>query len=208
MTARTEMTWRDTILFMPNIRTYMKYKSLFGTEEYVKCLMSHKQRCILSQFRSGTLPLKIVTERWQNLPVPERVCLCAEDNEFHFLCICKKYKDIRESLYNKTVSRNVPFASLSNEDKVMYIMKFENVEVAKFLIRAYEIRKVNCTVLRYYVVDSIHLHVCTNAACNTVHNVYIHVLSVKISINVTCKPWVPISAYIFLYCIKWNMSLK
>ncbi len=49
-----------------------------------------------------------------------------------FLCVCKKYKDIRESLYNNTVSRNVDFASLSSEDKFMYLMKFQNVEVDNF----------------------------------------------------------------------------
>ncbi len=96
------------------------------------------------------IPLKI--GRWQNLPIPERECLvCAEDaaeDEFHFFCcICKKHKDISEGLYNKAVSRNVSFASLSNDDKIIYLMKFENVEVAKFLIRAYEVRngQLYCT---------------------------------------------------------------
>ena len=105
MTARREKSRIDTILFKPKLRTYIKYKTLFGTEEYAKCLMSRKQRCILAQFRSGTLPLKIETGRWQNLPIPERVCLvCAEDaveDEFLFLCICTKYKDIRESCIAK-----------------------------------------------------------------------------------------------------------
>ena len=68
--------------------------------------MSREQRCILAQFRSGTLALKIETGRWQNLPIPERVCSAsvedAVEDEFHFLCIFgNKYKDIRESLYNK-----------------------------------------------------------------------------------------------------------
>ena len=81
MAARTGKTCRDTILFKPKLRTYMKYKiPLFGTEEYVKYRMSRKQRCILAQFRTGTLPPKIETGHWQNLPIPERVCLvCAED---------------------------------------------------------------------------------------------------------------------------------
>ncbi len=34
MTPRTEKTWRDTILFKPKFRTYIQYKTLFGTEEY------------------------------------------------------------------------------------------------------------------------------------------------------------------------------
>ncbi len=38
----------------------------------------------------------------------------------------KKTKDVKESFYNKVVSRNVAFASLSNEDKFMHVMKFEN----------------------------------------------------------------------------------
>ena len=86
------------------------------------------------------------------------------EDEFHFLCICNKSKDIREGLYNKFVSRNVSFASLSNEDKFIYLMKFENVEVAKFFVRAYEVEKVSCAVLRYY--KTLFLSTCTAMACS------------------------------------------
>ena len=55
-------------------------------------------------------------------------------------------------MYNKAVSRNVSFASLSNEDKFMYFMKFKNVEVAKFLIRAYEVTKGQLYICIYIYV--------------------------------------------------------
>ncbi len=91
-----------TILLKPKLRTYIKYKTRFRTEEFAKCLLRRKHRCILAQFRSGTLPLQIETVRWQNLPIPERLCLvCAEDaveNDFHFISVCKKHKDMRDKL--------------------------------------------------------------------------------------------------------------
>ncbi len=53
-------------------------------------VMTRKQRCILAQFRSGTLPLKMKLGDGKKLPIPERVCLvCAEDaveDEFNFIC--------------------------------------------------------------------------------------------------------------------------
>ncbi len=85
---------------------------------------------------------KITIYDGKNLPTPDRVCLmCAEgavEDEFNFLCVCKKYEDIRKSLYNKTASRNVVLVSLSNEDKFM--LKFENVPIegTEFLIMVYK----------------------------------------------------------------------
>ncbi len=101
------------------------------------------------------------------------MCLvCDEDvveDEFHFLCICNRYNDIRESLYKKADSRNISFASLSNEDKFMYLMKFENVEVANFSLEHTKLEKVNCTALNIY--NYFFLSTCIAIACSLCTNI-------------------------------------
>ena len=56
---------------------------------------------------------------------------CFRRLNFIFFAFVKKYKAIRECLYNKAVSRNVSFASLSNEDKFMYLMNLKMLRSLK-----------------------------------------------------------------------------
>ena len=145
MLQRTAKTWKDTIRFKPKLRTYVKFKSEFGKEEYLTGYMSRQQRSLLAQFRGGILPLHVETGRWQNIPWEERTCKlcnqnCVED-EFHFLCNCDLYIAHRNSLFDKVTGKNLEFATLSTEDKFLYLLKFENREVARYLERAYDMRK-------------------------------------------------------------------
>lgn len=106
--------------------------------------------------RASILPLKIKDGRYQNLPTPEQVCVvcaggCCRGRISFSFCVFffKNVRIPRDSLCNKTFRRNVAFAFSSNEVQFLYLVKFEYVEVAKFLIRAYNFEKVNSTVLRY-----------------------------------------------------------
>ena len=133
MLHRTAKTWTDTISFKPKLRTYTKFKKDFGTEEYLTGFMSRQQRSLLAKFRGGILPLHVETGQWQNVAWEDRLCKlcnqnCVED-EFHFLCICELYNHQRISLFEKV-------------DKFIYLLKFENKEVAKYLEFAYNIRKI------------------------------------------------------------------
>ncbi len=91
------------------------------------------------------LPLRIETGRWKNENIEDRVCLVCEENivedEYHFLCVCKRYDDVRQVLYNKISSKYQDFRSLPKINKFIYLMKFENIEVAKYLVKAFDIRK-------------------------------------------------------------------
>jgi hypothetical protein len=113
MVNRTAKTWKDTIAFKPKLRTYVKFKTDYGTEEYVTGYMSRYQRSLLAQFRGGILPLRIETGRWQNMPLESRLCTLCGDNcvedEFHFLCGCKIYEDQRKKLYAKACQSNPLF---------------------------------------------------------------------------------------------------
>ncbi len=67
------------------------------------------------------------------------------------------YDDVRQVLYNKISSKYQDFRSLTNIDKFIYLTKYENIEVAKYLVKAFDIRKHVC---RH---DHISLeHICRN----------------------------------------------
>ncbi len=49
--------------------------------------------------------------------------LCEEDiveDEYHFMCVCKKYDDVRQLLYNKIFSKYQGFRSLTSIDKFIF----------------------------------------------------------------------------------------
>ena len=107
--------------------------------------MSRYQRSLLAQFRSGIMPLHVEKGRWQNKPLAECTCKlcnldCVED-EFKFLCICDLYSVHRNALFGRVTTKNAEFPNLSTEDKFIYLLRFENKEVAKYLELAFETRK-------------------------------------------------------------------
>ncbi len=59
----------------PELRTYIKSKKQFETEQYIKFCVSCLKRSLLAQFRMGVLPLAIETGRFKSIPVEESVCV-------------------------------------------------------------------------------------------------------------------------------------
>ncbi len=107
--------------------------------------MPRHERSLLVQFRSGTMPLRIETGRWQGKPVEERLCLVCNrgvvEDEFHFLCECQTYCALREDLF-KSVNEFCPdFEDMEPREKFVYILKHENRKLAKFLIKACDRRR-------------------------------------------------------------------
>ena len=147
MLTRTAKTWADTLTFKPKLRTYAKFKKTFGKENYLTGYMSRRQRSILAQFRGGVLPLHVETGRWQNKSWEERVCTLCKlnyvEDEYHFLCICEQYSFYRKYLYDKATSKHAAFSIMSTEDKFVYLLTYENREVAKYLELAYDMRKAS-----------------------------------------------------------------
>ncbi len=138
-----ENEWQSALPSKPKLRTYVKFKDNFQTEEYVKFCYSRKQRSLLAQLRLGILPLHIETGRYRNKTVEERICeLCRNqvENEIHFVCECPHYNDIRAQMYDQIIA-NVEFQSFSNEDKFIYLMKFEWKHLARYLELAWDKRK-------------------------------------------------------------------
>ncbi len=80
--------WKLGMTLKPKLRTYIKFKEQFETEQNLKFCVSRHRRC--AQFRMGVLPVATETARLKSIPVEERMCvLCSDtEDEMHMLCTC------------------------------------------------------------------------------------------------------------------------
>ena len=91
-------------------------KGLMSGELFMTCYASQNmvvhpfnpllyKRSLLAQLRLGILPLEIKVGRFRNIPVENRLCKCCDnnvvENEFHFVCECVRYADLRTVLYSR-----------------------------------------------------------------------------------------------------------
>ena len=151
--------WKNQISSKPKLRRYVKYKSSFEAESYVKAVgLSKRDRSLLCQFRVGILPLRIETGRFRilkdlqtnqfrHLRVEERVCeLCnlgQVEDELHFLCHCPLYKDLREIMYQKANMSEPEFNGMEVQEKFNYLMKNLWREMCTYISNAWDLRKSN-----------------------------------------------------------------
>ena len=110
----------------------------------------------MAQFRTGVLPLRIETARYQlkkdlntesfrKLNVEERTCLICNtgdiENETHFLCKCSAYEIPRHNLYN-IIEKHFPnFRKMSDEDKLSIILKSNDKKLVSFICDSWKIRQ-------------------------------------------------------------------
>ena len=102
--------------------------------------LSHQERSIISQFRLGTLPLKIELGKFINRKVEDRICCCNNgvEDERHFLFDCILYQDIRDIFFNDV---NID----TRDDKNLNIKKLcvdHPRQFAKYLLKAMDVRKL------------------------------------------------------------------
>ena len=95
---------------------------------------------IFAQFRAGILPLQVEVWRFRNVLLGELTCtLCNQgdvEDEYHVLCVCTKYNDIRVALYKKAESQLASFNSIDNIEKFVYLVNNQQAHVIKFLVNA------------------------------------------------------------------------
>ena len=99
--------------------------------------MSRKQRSLIAQLRTGILPLRIESGRFNNIKDPitgklrklradERLCqFCNSGNiedEIHFICTCSVYNDIREKMFMECSEKVPEFRQFSTKEKFIHIM--------------------------------------------------------------------------------------
>ena len=111
----------------------------------------------MSQFRTGILPLEIETGRFtpiydkklkknRHRTPNERICkMCNNneiENEYHILCVCPKYDNVRKQLFNSAEKKTIDFVISTLEDKFIYLMKNCQLEVSQFIIEAWSLRQL------------------------------------------------------------------
>ena len=137
--------WQGEIESKPKLRTYRLFKSEFGTEDFVKYYMTKRKRSMLSQFRSGILPLQIEVGRFTNTPLNERMCVFCDQNkiesEFHFLLECDMYNIIRNTLLVRASALIENIDDLNDDDKFVKLLKYAQKHVADYIVNSFEIRK-------------------------------------------------------------------
>ncbi len=66
--------WKLALFQKRKLRTYIKFKDIFITEEYTKHCNSRRNKSLLAQFGMGILPLAIETGRFKGLTENKRIC--------------------------------------------------------------------------------------------------------------------------------------
>ena len=137
--------WNSSRFNKPKLRYYNLYKCTVEPEDYVTNKnLSKYSRSLLAQFRCGILPIEVELGRFRNVKLEDRICpMCLNDveDEFHLLCVCNVYDDLRKVLYNKTYDLNPDFDALDEVEKFMFINDNMQTALSKFLYSAMKRRK-------------------------------------------------------------------
>ena len=118
----------------PKLRTYMKFKSKFQFEPYLK-LHNVKIRTAIAQFRLSAHHLRIETGRHTRpyTPAEKRFCLKCNDNliqdEEHHLMLCAAYVNQRAPLLQCAAQCIIGFDNLSDTDRFIQIVQSENTQL-------------------------------------------------------------------------------
>ena len=88
---------------------YKIFKCIFESENYLSLDIPAKYIHTFSKFRCSSHKLFVETGRHRDIPYHHRICsLCTLnqiEDEFHFMCICPLYSDVRERYFpNKYIS--------------------------------------------------------------------------------------------------------
>ena len=116
------------------LRTYCKFKCYFSAENYINQIPFNK-RVNYTKFRISAHTLAIETGRHTRpvTPVERRLCRVCEldetEDEIHALIRCSKYSDKRQECFDAISKLSINFATLSDENKLVYLLNSEGNEL-------------------------------------------------------------------------------
>ena len=97
-------------------------------------------RSLLAEFRAGILPLSIEVDRYRNIPLEKHLCTLCDDNvvedEIHFLCSCKLYKEAIDILFVHVAMVCDDFYRIDVLDTFVFMMSNMQKEVMSFIVQA------------------------------------------------------------------------
>ena len=92
--------------------------------------------------------------------IEERICCFCSDfieDETHVLLNCPFYDDFRENLFNVVKSYTFDFMSFNNEEKIMFLFSYENMNriCAKTCVLTLE-RRRNSLYCKFFPLICVH----------------------------------------------------
>ena len=124
--------WCSHINNTPKLEYYSMFKTTFGFEKYLECIMNDKFRKSLTSFRVSAHNLEIERGRYYNIPRNLRTCkLCnmqAVESEFHFLLTCPAYTQLRQQYIGSaswaTIEKFTSLMRVSSKKRLLNLSKF------------------------------------------------------------------------------------
>ena len=103
--ASSRLKWQLETERKPKLRSFIQIHDFNNIQTLVKSNVSRYQRSLLTQVKFGILPLKIETDRYQGIPLDERICkLCDSDSiedEVHFMFHCNALNEARQGVIDQ-----------------------------------------------------------------------------------------------------------
>ena len=142
--------WNERISNMSRSYLYT-HMSCFQFQTYLDILMIDKFRTSFTKLRVSSHRLFIETGRWEkpnSIPLDERLCTNCNvlEDEFHFVCECIFYNDLRRTYIPKY------YRSGPNMAKFVELLSCQNTIILKnlstFIFKAFQVRN-----LHHYVAE-------------------------------------------------------
>ena len=137
-------SWYANINNSNRLQMYSRYKHNFQIENYLDFIYEKKFKTAFTKFRLSSHDLAIERGRYENIPRDERICkncnLNMVENEFHFLLVCPKYRDLRRKYLKRYYCQ---WPTLNKFDDLMSkTSKPVIMNLAKFLYFAMKLRDI------------------------------------------------------------------
>ena len=130
--------WSESIATSSKAISFNKYKTNIHLDPYLLINLNTKHRIALSRFRLSNHSLWIEKGR-HTKPITDKkkrlcdLCKIEIEDEKHFLLICPLYSPKRIILENACRNTCSRYDSLDSEQKFIFIMSNENIEILKTL---------------------------------------------------------------------------
>ena len=129
------------------LRTFREFSDLLHCEDYLVNVKKFRHRKALSKLRTSNHKLQIETGRHNKTPLPQRLCnICHSgdiENEFHFLCNCSTYFNLRGELYSKIAKILPGFNDFNPSNKIKVLLQPRGqvaVHVAQYVFDCFKKR--------------------------------------------------------------------
>ena len=141
-----QSAWTREAEMKPKLRTFNKIHDFTCYQTLVQAPVTRIQRSLLSQLKTGILPLKIETDRYQGVKPENRLCkicnLNQPEDEIHFIFTCPALSDTRLSSMSHANLKNTNFSTGSDIQNLTSMFHKKNISsFAIYLERLYKARQ-------------------------------------------------------------------